>query len=68
MLYPKGDPNNPMTWDDVTQKFRRQAEPMLGHVRESEIVERCRTVEKEADMRAFARSLSGGDVSAAIAP
>jgi 2-methylcitrate dehydratase len=61
VLYPKGDPNNPMTWDDVTQKFRQQAEPVLGPTRAGEIVERCRSIEKEADMRAFASSLSGGD-------
>jgi 2-methylcitrate dehydratase len=59
VLYPKGDPNNPMTWDDVARKFRQQAEPVLGPVRAGEIVERCRAIEQEADIRAFARSLSG---------
>jgi 2-methylcitrate dehydratase PrpD len=58
--YPKGDPNNPMTWVDVTLKFMQQAEPVLGPTRAGEIVERCRAIEAEADMRAFARSLSGG--------
>ena len=59
VLYPKGDPNNPMTWDDVIRKFMHQAEPVLGHSRAVEIAERCRVIEQEADIRDFARTLGG---------
>ncbi len=59
VLYPKGDPRNPMSWADVTQKFMKQAEPVLGRTLAQEIVERTNAIEKEADMRAFAARLGG---------
>ncbi len=59
VLYPKGDPRNPMNWADVTQKFMKQAEPVLGRTLAQEIVERTNAIEKEADMRAFAARLGG---------
>lgn len=57
--YPKGDPNNPMTWDDVTLKFMTQAAPLLGDTLARDIAARCRTLEQEADMRPFAQALAG---------
>ncbi len=59
VLYPKGDPRNPMSWADVTQKFMKQAEPVLGSTLAQEIVARTNAIEKEADMRAFAARLGG---------
>ena len=59
VLYPKGDPRNPMSWADVTQKFMKQAGPVLGSTLAQEIVERTSAVEKETDMRAFAARLGG---------
>jgi 2-methylcitrate dehydratase len=57
VLYPKGDPNNPMTWDDVTRKFLKQSEGALNAAVAGEIVERTATLEREADIRAFAKLL-----------
>lgn len=59
VLYPKGDPHSPMTWDDVAKKFMTQAEPVLGNALAREIIERTTAIEKEADMRDFARKLGG---------
>lgn len=59
VLYPKGDPNNPMTWEDVTRKFMDQAEPVLGNVLAREIVERTMAIDKEVDVHAFTDRLGG---------
>lgn len=62
VLYPKGDPRNPMSWADVTRKFMKQAEPVLGSTLAQEIVARTNAIEKEADMRAFAARLGGARI------
>jgi 2-methylcitrate dehydratase PrpD len=59
VLYPKGDPHSPMTWDDVAKKFTSQAEPVLGAALSREIIERAMQIEKESDIRAFAQKLAG---------
>ena len=57
VLYPKGDPRNPMSWDDVTRKFMKQAEPAVGRAPAQEIVARTAAIEKEANVRAYAELL-----------
>lgn len=59
VLYPKGDPHSPMTWADVTEKFMRQAEPVLGAKRASLIASRARAIEHEPDIGSFAELLGG---------
>lgn len=59
VLYPKGDPNSPMTWDDIGKKFMTQAEPVLGAALSREIIERTMSIEKETDIRVFAQKLGG---------
>lgn len=60
VLYPHGDPRNPMTWADVGRKFVAQAEPVLGARVAQEVIDRTSSLEKEADMGAFAVILGGG--------
>jgi 2-methylcitrate dehydratase len=57
VLYPKGDPNNPMDWSDVTKKFLRQSEPVLGNKTAQEVVERTIEIERETSVRPYARLL-----------
>lgn len=57
VLYPKGDPNNPMTWADVTQKFMTQSEPILDSKTAQEVVERAAAIDKEANVKSFAELL-----------
>ena len=57
VLYPKGDPQDPMTWDDVTRKFMKQAEPVIGRGPAREIVSRTAAVEQETSARAYAELL-----------
>jgi 2-methylcitrate dehydratase len=59
VLYPLGDPRNPMTWDDVTKKFLTQAEPVLGAQRAREIADRTFAIDGEASMRSFVALLGG---------
>ena len=59
VLYPKGDPKNPMTWDDVSKKFMDQAQPILGASRAHEVIERTVAIEKELNIRTFAEILGG---------
>jgi 2-methylcitrate dehydratase len=55
--YPKGDPRDPMTWDDVASKFLSQASPRFGEPRATRMVERARALEHEQDVGAFMRTL-----------
>ena len=57
VLYPKGDPNTPMTWADVSDKFMTQAEPVLDGKTAEEVVQRAAAIENEANMRSFAQLL-----------
>jgi len=42
---PKGRPSNPMSWDDITGKFRRLAAPTLDTARAREVVARVEALE-----------------------
>ena len=55
--YPKGDPENPLTWDELIDKFRNLISPVLGEARQNEIIERVRSLEKEQDLEAFSMLL-----------
>lgn len=57
--YPKGDPRNPMTWDDVARKFLQCASARLGDSRAIEIVDRARALEKERNIGDFVQRLAG---------
>lgn len=57
VLYPKGDPRNPMTWSDVERKFRSQAEPVIGSALADQIIDRTAALESEPSARAYAELL-----------
>jgi 2-methylcitrate dehydratase PrpD len=46
-----GDPENPVSRDQVRAKFRRLAEPALGSTRAEEFVARMQNLEQEQDFR-----------------
>jgi len=60
VLYPKGDPNNPMTWDDVAGKFMKQTQHVLDRVLAQKIADRTKEIDKYADVSVFAEMLGGG--------
>lgn len=43
LRYPKGDPENPLTWEELTQKFRTLAERVLSPDRCTEVINRLAT-------------------------
>ena len=57
VLYPKGDPNNPMTWEDVTAKFMAQSRGILDRRVAHEIAQRAAAIESEPSIRRFAELL-----------
>lgn len=58
VLYPKGDPHNPMTWDDVTRKFIKQSEPFISRAAAGEIVSSTAALESEASIRNYVKRLA----------
>ena len=57
VLYPKGDPHNPMTWADVTEKFMTQSTLVLDTATAEEVVHRAAAIDKEENIRSFAELL-----------
>ena len=52
-----GDPENPLTWNDVAKKMDRLAGPVLGHRRASELVEEVERVDRVEDVSIFYKLL-----------
>jgi 2-methylcitrate dehydratase len=61
VLYPRGDPRSPMTWQHIERKLRDQAEKRLGAAAVQRIAERTSHMEQETDLRAFSKMLAGKD-------
>ena len=59
VLYPRGDPNSPMTWDHIMKKLSEQAASHLKPAAIQRIAERTARMEKETDLRAFSEMLAG---------
>ena len=59
VLYPKGDPNNPMSWDDVSEKFLKQSKNVIDEALAQKIIEKTKLIEQEKDISKFAEMLGG---------
>ena len=44
--YPKGDPENPVTWDEAVEKFRFMAGHEMGTYKINRIIDLCSRLEK----------------------
>jgi 2-methylcitrate dehydratase PrpD len=51
--YPKGDPENSLTWDELIDKFRNLVSPVFFEVKQNEIIERVKSLENEQDLKVF---------------
>ena len=60
--FPKGDPENPLTWDELIDKFRNLIAPVFFEARQNEIIERVRSLEQEEDLKAFSMLLLKDEV------
>ena len=45
--YPRGDPENPLSWDEIIEKFHALAAPVFSDARRDEIVRRVRGIERD---------------------
>jgi 2-methylcitrate dehydratase PrpD len=55
---PKGDPENPLTWDELIEKFNTLSSPVFTEGRIKEIVTRVRHLETEKNMTSFSEVLA----------
>ena len=51
--YPKGDPENPLSWEELVEKFRYLTSPVYSEGRREEIILRVRSLEAEEDISDF---------------
>jgi len=57
--FPKGDPENPLSWAELTAKFTNLASSVFTKSRVEEIVTRVRGLETEKNMASFSEILAG---------
>jgi len=57
--YPKGDPENPLTWDELIRKFYDLTAPIYGETLQRQIVERVRALEGEKGLERLTGLLAG---------
>jgi len=55
--YPKGDPENPLSWDELIKKFETLVESIFPPKRVKEIIDRVQSLEKEDKLDSFAALL-----------
>jgi 2-methylcitrate dehydratase PrpD len=53
--YPKGDPENALTWDELIGKFQTLSAPLFSQDRRDELVARVRALEEEKSITDFSR-------------
>ena len=58
VLYPKGDPENPLSWDEMKAKFAALTAPVIPDGRQGEIIAAVESLEQMTDVRALAALLA----------
>lgn len=61
--YPKGDPENPLTWDELINKFNGVTSPVYSEERQAGIVKAVRGLDNTAEINMIAELLSGFDLT-----
>ena len=56
--YPKGDPENALSWDELKDKFRNLTQPVISPSRQEEIINAVDSLEALDDVRVLARMTS----------
>jgi 2-methylcitrate dehydratase PrpD len=56
--YPRGDPENPLSWEEVIQKFEGLTAPVFSREDRAEIISRVRSLETEAGLASLSSLLS----------
>jgi 2-methylcitrate dehydratase PrpD len=55
--FPKGDPENPLSWEELIEKYRALAEAVWQHDKVDRVQSAVRQLEQEKSLRDFAASL-----------
>ncbi len=58
LTYPKGDPENPVTWDEMREKFNTLSAPVISGKRQQEIIAAIDSLDQLDDVRQLATLLS----------
>ena len=58
LTYPKGDPENPVTWGEMRTKFNLLSAPVISSQRQKEIISAIDSLEQMDDVRQLASLLS----------
>jgi len=58
LTYPKGDPENPVTWDEMRTKFNLLSAPVISSQRQEKIISAIDSLEQMDDVRQLASLLS----------
>ena len=56
--FPKGDPENPLTWDELIQKFKSLISPVFTEERGAEIIRYIRGIESAKNLKDLSKLLS----------
>ena len=56
--FPKGDPENPLTWDELIHKFKSLITPVFSDKRGTEIISYVRGIELAKDLKDLSSLLS----------
>lgn len=58
--FPKGDPENPLTWEELMVKFRELVQPVYSNDRTTQIIETIKTLERADTLNALSELLPAG--------
>lgn len=58
--YPKGDPENPLTWDELIDKFNYVTSPVFNESEQAQLVSGIRSLEQYENINQFTEQLTGG--------
>lgn len=61
--YPKGDPENPLTWDELIDKFNSITSPVFSFQRREKIVQKVRTLSADEGLAELLDLVSRGDAA-----
>ena len=56
--YPKGDPENPFTWEELIEKFRNLISKVFSEARQDQIIETIQTLDKMRDVTELSNLLA----------
>ena len=60
IVYPKGDPENALTWDEMKEKFHLLAGPVVSPSSQRQIIDAIESLEEMTDLRELGALLAAG--------